>query len=444
MTKSMTEGSPLKLILQFSLPLLAGNIFQQLYNIVDAAIVGKILGANALGSVGASSSVQFLVLGFCIGVCIGFSIPVAQKFGAQDMAGMRKSIFHGGMLTVLFAVILTIGCSISTAVILRILQTPDEIFADAYSYLLVIFLGIPFTMLYNFLSGLLRAVGDSKTPFIFLTLSAILNIILDLFFIIVLKWGCAGAAIATIISQGVSGILCLILIIIKFDLLHPRKEDMKFDGYYARQVFVMGVPMGLQYSITAIGSMVLQSANNSLGTTAVSAFTAALKIKQFAMCPFDAFATAISTFVSQNYGAGKFDRLKKGVIQGTTVSVSYGVIIGIVLILFGRDLSLLLVNADNTAVLQAAALYLKCMGFFYWTLGILNSLRMSTQGLGFSGRAVFSGATEMIARIVISLVFVPMYGYYAICWADQTAWVSACFYIVPTFIYCVRKLTVKK
>ncbi len=444
MTKSMTEGSTLKLILQFSLPLLAGNIFQQLYNIVDAAIVGKILGANALGSVGVSSSVQFLVLGFCIGICIGFSIPVAQKFGAQDFSGMRKSIFHGYLLTAVFAVALTVCCSLGTAGILRLLQTPDEIFADAYSYLLIIFLGIPFTMLYNFLSGLLRAVGDSKTPFIFLTLSAVLNIGLDLFFIIVLGWGCAGAAIATIISQGVSGILCLFLILAKFKILHPKKEDMKLDGYYAKQVFFMGVPMGLQYSITAIGSMVLQSANNSLGTISVSAFTAALKIKQFAMCPFDAFATAISTFVSQNYGAGKFERLKKGVIQGTAVSVSYGVLIGIVLIFFGKNLSLLLVNADNKEVLQAAALYLKCMGFFYWTLGILNSLRMSTQGLGFAGRAVFSGATEMVARIVVSIVFVPMYGYYAICWADQAAWVSACCYIVPTFIYCVRRLSKKQ
>ncbi|MFG6394083.1 MAG: MATE family efflux transporter [Lachnospiraceae bacterium] len=444
MAKSMTEGKPLKLILQFAMPLLAGNIFQQTYNIADAAIVGNYLGTNALAAVGASASVQFLVMGFCIGICCGFGIPIAQRFGAKDYKAMRSCIFHAGFLTIIVSAILTLTCALLCRPILNILSTPDDIYNNAYIYLLILFLGIPFTMLYNLLSGILRSVGDSNTPFMFLVFSTILNILLDLFCIIVLKWGCAGAAIATITAQAISGILCFVYIWKKFQVLKLSKEDCRIKGSVVTNMLVMGVPMGLQYSVTAIGSMVMQSANNGLGSVYVSGFTAGMRIKQFAMCPFDAIATAVSTFCSQNLGAGKPARIKKGLREGIITGVLYGIFAGTVLIFFGGLLSRIFISADETEVLAASAKYLRCLGFFYWALGILNVCRMTVQGIGYPGRAILSGAVEMVARIAVSKIFVPLYGFTAICFADQSAWVSAVLYIVPVCFLCIKRISKEK
>ena len=440
MTKSMTGGRPIRLILQFAFPLLLGNLFQQTYNMVDAAIVGRTLGAAALGSVGASSSVNFLILGFCIGLACGFAIPVAQAFGADDRRMLRSCVFHSWILTAAFAAVLTVACSLLTPQILHLLQTPDDLYADAYAYLLVIFLGIPFTMLYNLCSGILRAVGDSRTPFLFLAFSAVLNIGLDLFCILVLGWGTAGAAIATIASQGISGILCFFYMRRKYALLRVGREERRWNPRTVRKLLLMGIPMGLQYSITAIGSMVMQSANNSLGSLYTSAFAAGVKIKQLTMCPFDAIATGVSTFAGQNYGAGKVDRIRNGIRSGTMVAVLYGLLAGFLLILGGRTMSLLFVSSSYQKVLDASGRYLRCMGYFYWTLGILNTIRMSIQGLGFSGRAIFSGVIEMIARTFVSLVFVPIAGYTAICYADQTAWVTSSIYCVIMLGICMKTI----
>lgn len=440
-TVSMVKDNPLKSILQFALPLLVGNLLQQTYNIIDAAIVGQTLGAKALAAVGASSSVQFLVLGFCMGSCTGFGIPIAKYFGAEKQDTMRRYIFNGAILTAGIAVLITAACTLLCGWILRILSVPSDIFGNAYAYLMVIFIGLPFTLLYNYLSAILRAVGDSRTPFLFLAFSAILNIFLDLFCIVVLKWGCAGAAIATVTAQAISGLLCLVFIIRRVELMWLSRENREVDGEAMKELLVMGLPTGLQFSITAIGSMVMQSANNSLGSIYVSAFTAAVKIKQFALCPFDALATATSVFCSQNLGAGQVKRIRQGMSQGMAVSVGYGLLAGLALILFGRILSLMFLSRDNVEVLDASAKYLRCMGYFYWSLGILNVSRMVAQGLGFSGRAFFSGVTEMIARTVVSLGFVGAFGYTAICFADQAAWISACLYIFPTCLYCMKKVT---
>ena len=444
MTKSMTEGKPLKLILQFALPLLAGNIFQQTYNMADAAIVGNYLGTKALASVGASASVQFLVMGFCIGICCGFGVPIAQRFGAKDYNAMHSCMFHASFLTLIVAAILTVTCTLLCPSILHMLSTPDDIYQNSYKYLLILFLGIPFTMLYNLLSGILRSVGDSKTPFMFLVFSTILNILLDLFCIIILKWGCAGAAIATVAAQAASGTLCFIYMWKKFPILKLSKEDCKIKGNVTSNMLMMGIPMGLQYSVTAIGSMVMQSANNGLGSVYVSGFTAGMRIKQFAMCPFDAIATAVSTFCSQNLGAGKPERIKKGLKEGIITGVLYGLFAGIILIFFGRILSRMFISADETEVLDASARYLYCLGFFYWALGILNVCRMAIQGIGYPGRAVLLGIIEMVARIATSKIFVPIYCFTAICFADQAAWVSAVIYIVPVCFLCVRKVSSKQ
>ena len=411
MQKSMIEGNTLKLILNFSIPLLLGNLFQQFYNVVDAAIVGQTLGSYALAAVGASSSVQFLILGFCMGICQGFAIMVSQSFGAKKLDEMHTYIYAGAVWTAITAFVVSILVVVFCADILHILQVNDEIFKDAYAYLVVIFAGIPFTLLYNYLSAILRAIGDSKTPFLFLAFSAFLNIGLDFFCILVLKWGCAGAAIATIFAQAVSGILCLLLIAFKVNVLHIPKSSRYVDKQH-------------------------------LGTIYVSGFTAGMRIKSLMMCPFDALGAAVSTFLSQNYGACKLERIHDGYHKGVMVSILYGVFACVVMVFFGRILSMMFVSANESQVLNASALYLRRMGYFYPVLGILITTRMSVQGLGYSARAMLAGFVEMIARCIVALCFVPIFKYSAITWADQTAWVAATLVLIPLWISAMR--TVQK
>lgn len=441
MTKNMTQGSPLKHILIFSLPLLVGNLFQQTYNMVDTAIVGQFLGAKALAGVGCSGGIQFLVLGFCIGICTGFSIPIAQRFGANDIDSMRQYIFIGSISLCAFALVITTICAFLCSTILTWMNTPQDIFSDAFSYLFIIFLGIPFMLLYNFLSGILRAVGDSKTPFVFLVISTVINVGLDLLFVLVIKFGVAGAALATVISQALSGFLCLIYILKKFEVLHFRSENKKWDWLKCKTLIGMGVPMGLQFSITAIGSMILQAANNVLGSLYVSGFVAATKIKQFLMCPYDAFGTAVSTYASQNYGAGNAKNIKKGIFQGTLISVSYGVIASLIMLFFGKDLSKLFISSNEDFILSAAGKYTMIMVFFYWTLGILNVLRPTVQGLGYSRTAMLSGVIEMIARCTVAFGFVPKFAYTAVCAADPIAWICANCFIIPLTVYVIHKIS---
>lgn len=438
--QSMTAGSPLRLILVFMVPLLLGNLFQQFYNIVDAMIVGRLLGADALAAVGSSSSVQFLVLGFCMGSCAGFGIPVSQRFGAEDMQGLRRYVYHSLVVTAVIAVGLTAATALLCPLIMRIMQTPDNIYRDAYQYLLVIFLGIPFTLLYNLLSSLLRAVGNSKAPFLFLAVSTFLNVFLDLFCIAVLHLGCAGAAIATVMSQALSGLACLVYIIRCMPVLHPLRADCRWNGPIARNLVIMGVPMGLQYSVTAIGSMVMQSANNGLGSIYVSGFTAGTKVKQLMLCPFDAVSTAMATFVGQNMGARRMDRVRQGIRITLATAVGYGLVAGVIMNFGGQFLGGLFVDKSNASVIDAAAQYMGALGVLYWLLAILDVTRYAIQSLGYSGRSVISGAMEMIARIVVAMIFVPLYGYTAICWTDQAAWFAACAYLIPMLLHLIHKV----
>ncbi|MBQ4363742.1 MAG: MATE family efflux transporter [Oscillospiraceae bacterium] len=437
MTKSMTEGKPLRLILEFAAPLFLGNLLQQFYNLVDAAIVGKYLGTQALAAVGSTSSVQFLVLGFCLGVCAGFSIPFATHFGANRLHAMRRSIFNAAVLAVCIAVILTLVTTLSTHKILHLLKTAEPYYGNAYKYLFILFLGIPFTIFYNFISGMLRAVGDSKTPFLFLSVSTVLNIVMDIVFIIVFNMGCAGAAIATVAAQGISAVSCFVYVMKKQPVLKLRSADLHINGKDMIKHFAMGIPMGLQYSITAIGTMYMQAAINGLGPVYTASFTASSKIKQIIFCPFDALATGVSVFCSQNIGAGRLDRARSGIKQGLAAAIGYGLVMGSIIFFFGRTMSMIFIDRSETAVLDASGQYLSCLGVLYWTLAILNTTRMSTQGLGFSGRAIFSGVAEMIARIFVVLVFVPRYGYWAICFCDQAAWVAASLYIAPMCFHCL-------
>lgn len=439
-SKEMTSGPCLPLIFNFTLPLLLGNMLQQTYSLIDAAIVGKFLGINALASVGASTSVVFLILGFCNGCCGGFGIPVAQKFGARDYVSMRRlvsvSLKLAGMMSVGIALITCLLC----AFILRTMQTPENIFQDAYWYLLITFIGVPCTFFYNLLSSIIRALGDSKTPFWFLLFSTILNVLLDLLCILVFHWGVAGAAIATVFSQGVSAVLCYFYMYRKFEILRMLPADKRFRPELARQLIFVGIPMGLQFSITAIGSIMLQSANNALGTACVAAFTAAMRIKMFFLCMLESLGIAMATFCGQNYGAGKPERIWTGVKAASLMMIVYVAAVAIILWGFSEKFVLLFVDPSETEIIADAALFLHISVSFFPVLGVLCILRYSIQGAGYTKLAMFSGVSEMIARILVSVVAVPLWGFWAVCFGDPTAWVFADAFLIPAFIYVYRRL----
>ena len=439
-TKDMTSGSTMKLILGFAVPLLMGMLFQQVYSLVDTIIVGRFLGVSALAAVGATGSINFLIVGFCQGICNGFALPVAQRFGAKDYNGLRKYVGNSAVLSIIFGGAITLITVIACRPILELMQTPADIIDLSYHYIVVIFAGIPAIMLYNILSAYLRSLGDSITPVIFLVLSAGLNIGLDLLFIVTFHWGVFGAAFATVLSQAVSGILCLILIIKKFDLLHLKREDWKLDWGYSRYLLIMGLPMGLQYSITAIGSVILQASVNTLGSTAVASMTAGSRISMFVVCPFDALGSTMATFGGQNVGAGRLDRLGRGLRSAVILGAIYSALILVVLIFFGRDLILLFVSAKEAAVIAQAKQFLVTNAAFYLMLALVNIVRFLIQGMGFSGFAVFAGVFEMVARTLVGLVFVPIFEFTAACSANPLAWIFADCFLIPAFFHCRKKL----
>lgn len=439
-TKEMTSGAPLPLILNFTLPLLLGNLLQQTYSLVDAAIVGKFLGINALASVGASSSVIFLILGFCNGCCGGFGIPIAQKFGAHDYSTMRKYVWASLKLTTVMSVLIAIVTSLLCAFILRTMRTPENIFYDAYLYLLITFIGVPCTFFYNLFSCIIRALGDSKTPFWFLLFSTILNILLDLFCILVLGWGVAGASIATVVSQGLSAFLCYHYMMRKFEILQATPSERRFDRRLALNMLGIGVPMGLQFSITAIGSIMLQSANNALGTACVAAFTSAMRIKMFFLCPLESLGMAMATYCGQNYGAGKPERIWSG-IKASFLLMGVYVVANFFILWFGaKYMALLFVSAAEVEIIKDTELFLHVAATFFPTLGLLCILRYSIQGVGYTTLAMLSGVSEMIARILVSVLAVPAFGYIAVCFGDPTAWMAADLFLVPTFIVIYHRL----
>lgn len=430
----------MKLIIQFMIPLLLGNLFQQMYNLIDSVIVGRFIGIDALASVGASTSITFLIIGFVIGTCSGFAIPVAQMFGARKESELRRYVFNAAILVVVLSALITAVTCFLCYKILFWMGTPETIIQGAYDYLIVIFIGIPFTFLYNFLSGIIRSLGDSRTPFLFLIISTILNIIGDLLLILVFHMGVMGAGIATIAAQAVSGILCLIYMIRRFPVLKLRKEEMTAEWEKMKSLLGIGLPMGLQFSITAIGSIMLQSAVNALGSVAVASYTAAMKIKQLMMCPFDAMANTMATYSGQNLGAGKIDRIYKGLKDSLLVGGLYGVFAGVVLFFWGGILPQLFVDSSNVEVLAGAHQYLRTIGYFYFVLAFLNILRSTIQGLGYSAQAFFAGVFEMVARTLMALLVIPKGGYTAACYTDPIAWASAVIFLSPLFFIVMRKL----
>lgn len=443
-TKDLTTGSPMRLILGFGIPLLLGMLFQQFYSMVDTIIVGKFLGVSALASVGATGSINFMVIGFCMGVCNGFAIPVAQRFGAKDAHGLRKYVANSVLLAFVFAIVMTVLVCVFCRQILELMDTPEDIIDGSYAYIFVIFLGIPATYLYNLLSGIMRSLGDSRTPLYFLVFSSGLNIIFDLIAILVLQMGVAGAAWATVLAQAISGFCCLIVIRKKFPVLRMTRDEWRPDKSCLVNLCNMGIPMGLQYSITAIGSVILQAAINSLGSIAVASVTAGSKISLFLTCPYEAMGSTMATYAGQNVGAGKLERLGQGERSCILLGFIYSALAFGFVALFGRQTAMLFVDAGETEILDRTHLFLMANASCYFLLALVNIVRFTIQGMGFSKMAIIAGVCEMIARSCAGFLLVPEVGYIAVCLASPLAWLMADVFLIPAFFYSVRRLEKRK
>lgn len=436
----MTVGSPTRSILRFALPLILGYILQQMYLIIDAAIVGRWIGVDALAAVGASASVMFLVMGFCNGSCAGFAIPIAQAFGAKDYGKMRTYVANALRIAAVFAVVITALSCMFCSKILEIVNTPHDIFHDAWTFLFLQFLAIPFTIAYNLFSGFIRALGNSKQPFYFLIFSSLLNILLDIILILGLGWGVMGAGVATLLSQGFASLLCWMYIRREMQLLIPQGEERRFDNKKISILLNNGVPMGLQFSITGIGIIMLQSANNALGTVYVASFTAAMRIKYLFTCVFENIGVAMATYCGQNIGARQIARIRFGIIAAVRIMMVYFVLTIAVIYPFADEMMMLFVDSSEQAVIDNAALFMRVANYFYPALGLLTILRYSIQGLGYSNLSMLSGVMEMIARCGVSLWLVPALAFTGVCLGDPVAWIAADLFLVPAIILLYRYL----
>lgn len=437
-SKDLTEGNPMKLILNFGLPLLFGLLFQQFYNMVDTIIVGKFLGVDALAAVGSTGSINFMILGFCIGICNGFAIPVAQAFGAKDTGNMKKYITNCVWASIFFAAVMTVAVGILTRNILIWMKTPDSILDQAFIYIFIVFMGIPATFLYNMVSGILRSLGDSVTPVVCLIASSLLNIVLDI--LLVRPMGVAGAAVATVVAQAISGVGCLIYMCKKLGYLHFTKQDWAFSMRHCLTLCGMGVPMGLQYSITAIGSVILQAAVNSMGESVIAAVSAGTKISMFLCCPFDAMGSTMATYGGQNVGAKKMDRVDAGLKACIKLGIVYAILAFVFILLFGKNLALLFLDAEETEIIKLVYYFLLGNSGAYILLALVNIVRFMIQGLGYSAFAVIAGICEMVARTIAGFILVPKFGYVFVALGSPLAWIFADIFLIPAYIYVVKRL----
>ena len=436
----MTVGSPLRQITKFALPLILGYILQQMYLVIDAAIVGRWIGVEALAAVGASSSIMFLVMGFCNGACAGFAIPVAQSFGAKDYHKMRIYVANAVRISAVIATVVTLLSLMFCHRILQLVNTPADIFHDAYIFLMLQFAAIPLTFGFNLFSGQIRALGNSRQPFYFLITSAIVNILFDVVLILGCRMGVAGAGIATWLSQALSVALCIWYIRKHMQLLIPNGKELQFDNKRTSILLNNGVPMGLQFSITGIGIIMLQSANNALGTTCVAAFTASMRIKYLFTCVFENIGVAMATYCGQNLGARQMSRITRGVKDAICLMLVYFVFTFIVIYPFADWMMRLFVDSGEAEVVSRAAQFMRIANYFYPALGLLTILRYSIQGLGFSNLSMLSGVMEMIARCGVSLWLVPALAWTGVCLGDPVAWCMADVFLIPAFIWVQHRL----
>ena len=443
MTRDMTRGRCLPLILGFCLPMVCGNILQQFYNLADTAIVGRCINPNALAAIGVTGSVCFLVLGFATGLCTGLSIPVAQMYGAGRMEEMRRymsnAAYIAGAVTVVLTIVTVAGCR----TILRLMQTPEEILDDATRYLTVIFAGIAATVLYNLLAAFLRAMGDSRTPLLFLAMSSVLNIVLDYVMIRYMGLGVMGAGLATVISQGVSALCCLYYMYRHFDVLTFQKEELRVQAAHCARLCGVSLPMAFQFSITAIGSIILQSSVNDFGPTVIASVTAAIKIQCLVASPLESLGITMATFCGQNLGAVRMDRIREGLRSSLVTSVIYATLAYAAVFFLGQYFVYLFVDTKEEQfadIMRYTVQYLHISGLFYPVLGILFVLRNSLQGLGYGVLPMSAGILELVARVFAALCMVTAMGYTGVCLASPVAWLAADALLISACVYAMYSL----
>lgn len=439
MEKDLTRGKPSKLILTFALPLFIGNVFQQLYSMVDTIIVGQTVSTQALAGVGATGALSFLIIGFVQGMTSGFAVLTSQKYGARDEDGVKKTVAASVVLSLVMSAVLTAISVPLMRPLLTLMNTPASIIDYADSYIVTICWGLTATVFYNMFSSLLRAVGDSKSPLFFLILASVLNIGLDFLFIVVFKMGVAGAGWATAISQAVSALACLAHIVRKFRILHISKRHFKFGFHIAKQMTVLGLPMALQFSITAVGVMVQQSALNGFGETVVAAYTAASKIDTLAVQALVAMGTAIATYCGQNAGARRYDRIKSGVRAGMLISAVCAIVAALFVILPAKPLTSLFISDPGEEILNLSQTYLFYQGIFYIALGAIFVYRNALQGMGYSALTMLAGATELVMRIIAAFALAAAIGFTGICLSNPVAWLGADVFLLAAYPLLLRK-----
>lgn len=426
MVRDMTVGSPMKLIIGFALPIFLGNLFQQLYSVVDAMVLGRAVGMRALAAAGSTGALFFLVLGFITGLTHGYSILVAQRFGAEDHAGVRRTVANAGYLAAASSLLVTVVSLLGSRALLEAMHTPADIFQDALLYIRIIFAGTAASVGYNMFSGFLRALGDSVSPLVILVVSAVANVGLDVLFVVVFQGGVAGAAWATVLAQALSGAMCF-AVLRRLKLMRMEREDWRTDKGVVLALLRLGVPVGIMNSVTAMGTMLLQSVVNGLGSVTVAAYTAGSKLMNLSLQPGDILGLSIGTYVGQNLGAKRLDRIRTGVRQSAFLSLAINAAMGAVLILFGRELTALFFSDTEEAVIEAAYPYFVITGAGVWIVGLLFLYRFALQSLGNTFIPMLSGGVELGMRVGTVLVLARCFdlGFYAVCWAEVAAWIGA-------------------
>lgn len=424
----LTTGSPIKQILRFSLPLVMGSFFQQMYSFVDTIMVGRLIGNDALAAVGSVSALNLVVLGFTNGTCAGFGIPLAKAIGAKDAPEFKRYLWNGIWISLLLSVIMAVLTSCFVEPMLRLIMIPADIYDRSLTYIRIIFWFIPTTVLYNFSSAVLRATGDSRRPTNHLLFSSCLNIVLDYIFIVPLSMDVAGAALATVLSQLLSGLLNLRWILFKTDLLHHSRGLRKLSLAHSQELCRVGFPMGFDHAFVMLGSVVMQGAINTLGTTAVTGQTAGEKVRQLFTIPMSSVGTGMATYVGQNDGAKKYDRLQSGIRSALTLQFCYSILACLVMNLGkGAFVSLILGRDSGQAGIYAQQ-YLTVMSLLLFVQGFMMVLRNTLQGMGYSGQAVLNGMFEMVGKIIGSFLAVKWFGFMGICIATPLAWLLGMIY----------------
>lgn len=444
MITDMTKGSPIRHILLFSVPLLIGNIFQQLYNIADLVIVGRTLGVDAFAAVGAVAPLFFLVTFVIVGLTGGFAVITGQRYGAKDFDGVKNSVIISTVLSLIVTLVFSCLCYFLMNPILHWMNVPANIYNNAYWYVQIITIGLLATTLYNLLASIIRALGDSKTPLYFLMIASVINIILALIFIQCLHMGVPGSAIAVILSQGISFILCLIFIKYKFSILHLRKKDFELckRNFWqsALEHLRVGIPMALQFSIIGAGILIIQSVCNTFGSNVIAALTAALRIEQIATLPMMSFGVALATYVAQNYGAKKFKRIRLGVIKTSTINIVLSVLMACVMRLWGTDIIGAFIGTTTRDITNIAHKYLLISTIFYFFLGQIFIYRNALQGMGETIFPTLACIAELVMRAFAAIYLAIKFGYIGIFYAGPIAWVSASTVLFIGYLYSIKHI----